>query len=72
VKKLLVAGAPSGHIGMRRQSDWYAASAACIKNPLPERDPVGEGVFWVDLVSAGQLDPPPSAVGIKGDKKLGF
>jgi hypothetical protein len=70
VQELLVAGAPTGQIG--RRSDRYAASVACTRNPLPERDPVGEGVSWVDLASACQLDPSPSAAGMKVDKKLGF
>jgi hypothetical protein len=34
--------------------------------------PVREEASWVDLASAGQLDPPPSATGMKGDKKLWF
>jgi hypothetical protein len=31
-----------------------------------------EEASWVDLASAGQLDPPLSVVGTKGDKKFGF
>jgi hypothetical protein len=36
-------------------------------NVIFGRDPIK-----VDIVSACQLDPPPSATGTKGDKKLGF
>jgi hypothetical protein len=69
VQNLLVAGAPTGKSGWL---DQCAASTACTREPLPERDPVREGASWVDLASAGQLDPPPSAAGTKGDKRLGF
>jgi hypothetical protein len=34
--------------------------------------PRREEAPWVDLALAGQLDPPPSTIGTKGDKKLGF
>jgi hypothetical protein len=34
--------------------------------------PVREEALWVDLASTCQLDQPPSFVGMKGDKKLGF
>jgi hypothetical protein len=54
------------------QSGRCAASAACTRNPLPRRDPIRKGVSWVDLASAGQLDPPPNITGTKRDKKLGF
>jgi hypothetical protein len=46
--------------------------ATCIREPLPERDLVGEDMPWVDLASACQLDPPPSTIRTIGDKKLGF
>jgi hypothetical protein len=41
------------------------------KSPFRE-DPIREEASWVDLASAGQLDPPPSTAGTKGDKKLVF
>jgi hypothetical protein len=72
VQKLLVVGASTGQTGMRRQSDRCATSTVCTRNPLPGRDPIGEGLSWVDLVLAGLLDPPPNAAGMKADKKLGF
>jgi hypothetical protein len=72
VQNLLVTGAPTSQTGMRRQLDSYAASTACTREPLPRRFPIREEVPWVDLALAGQLDLPPSATGIRGDKKLGF
>jgi hypothetical protein len=54
------------------RSDRYVASAAWTRNLLPRRDPIREEASWVDLVSAGQLDLPPSVVGTKGDNKLVF
>jgi hypothetical protein len=36
------------------------------------RDPVRDEASYVDLASIDQLDLPPSAVGMKGDKKLRF
>jgi hypothetical protein len=54
------------------RSDRYSASAVWTRNLLPERDPIREEASWVDLASAGQLDPPLSIAGMKGDKKLGF
>jgi hypothetical protein len=72
MQKLLVAKAPTGHTNMRCRSDRCAASAPYTRILLPGRDPIGEGASWVDLASTGQLDPPPSIAGIRGDKKLGF
>jgi hypothetical protein len=34
------------------------------------RDPVRDEASYVDLASIDQLDLPPSAVGMKGDKKI--
>jgi hypothetical protein len=48
------------------------ASAASTRNLLPKNDHVREEASWIDLASASQLDPPLSAAGTKGDKKLGF
>jgi hypothetical protein len=72
VQKLLIARTPIGQTGMHCRLDQYAASAACTRNLLLERDPIEEGASWVDLASAGQLDPPPSVAGTKGDQKLGL
>jgi hypothetical protein len=72
MQKLLVTGALIGQTDMCRRSDRCATSTTYTRNPLPSRDPVWEGVSWVDLALVGQLDPPPSIVGAKGDKKLGF
>jgi hypothetical protein len=72
VQKLLVTGAPTSQTGMCCRSDRCAASASWTRNLLLGRDPIGEGVSWVDLASTGQLDLPPSAARTKGDKKLGF
>jgi hypothetical protein len=57
---------------MHRQSDRYAVFIACTREPLPRRDLIWEEVPWVDLTSVGQLDPPPSATGMRRDEKLGF
>jgi hypothetical protein len=72
MQNLLVAGAPTGETGMSSRSDRYAASTVCTRKPLPKREPIGEGASWIDLASAGQLDPTPSTVETRGDKKLGF
>jgi hypothetical protein len=72
MQKLLVAGAPTDQTGMCRRSDRCVASAACTRNSLPGRHPVEEGVSWIDLALAGQLDLPPSVARMKGDKKLEF
>jgi hypothetical protein len=72
VQDLLVAGAPIGQTDMSGWSDRCAASIACTRNALPERDPIGEGVSWVDLASVGQLDPPLNAGRTRENKKLVF
>jgi hypothetical protein len=69
-QKLLITRAPTGQIGMLCRSDRCAASAAYTRILLLGRDPIREGASKVDLASAGQLDPPPSAAKMKGDKKL--
>jgi hypothetical protein len=46
------------------------ASTTYIREPLPGRDPIREEVPWVDLASAGQLDPPSNAVGTRGEKEI--
>jgi hypothetical protein len=72
MQKLLVIKAPTSQIGMCCRSDRCASSAACTRNLLPGRDPIGEGASSVDLASTDQLDPSPSATEMNGDKKLGF
>jgi hypothetical protein len=37
-----------------------------------QEGPVGKEAPWVDLASTGQLDPPPSVVAMKEEKKIGF
>jgi hypothetical protein len=68
VQNLLVVGAPTSETDMRRRSDRYAAFVACTRKPLPRKDPVRKEVSRVDLASLGQLDPPPSVTGTRGDK----
>jgi hypothetical protein len=72
MQDLLVAGAPISQTDMSGWSDRCAASIACTRKALPERDPIREGVSWVDLASAGQLDPPLNAAGMRENKKLVF
>jgi hypothetical protein len=72
VQNLLVVGTPTGQTSMSDQSDRYVASTTCTRKPLPGRDPIGEAVSSVDLALASQLDPPPSATRMRGDKKLVF
>jgi hypothetical protein len=71
VQKLLIVSS--------NRSNWYMLPVrplCCLTaytiNLLPGKDLIRERASSVDLASAGQLDPPPSATGTKGDKKLGF
>jgi hypothetical protein len=49
---------------------WSSSSESEIS--FFERDLVGEEMFWIDLASTCQLDPPPKAIRTKEDKKLMF